>query len=229
MRVHRRRAAVRYPVDVLAPTAARGCRANERDVHPRRHIEELEAHVTPRQCIVVVLRPAAACPAVDGAERREVGTVPEYVTSRSFNLSVSVVEFGSKCTNADVEGVLDEVGEIVDLIVTQAQAAWRAGPAGVREAGRERACRGGLRVLRHTGVEVLHHLRDACGQAIMEKNLSSLGLPQRQRAEPKGVAVAERDFAPALIEVIRLVPRRAIQGLERVIGSPRLKKVCSTN
>ena len=146
MRVHRRRAVVRYPVDVLAPTAARGCRANERDVHPRRHIEELEAHVTPGQGIVVVLRPAAAWPAVDGAERREVGTV-DRVEERPAVVQLERVRRGVRIEVHErriVEGVLDEVGEIVHLIVTQAQAARRAGPAGVREAGRERARRGGL-------------------------------------------------------------------------------------
>ena len=124
-----------------------------------------------------------------------------------------------------VEGVLDEVGEIVHLIVTQAQAAWRAGPAGVREAGRERARRGGLRVLRHTGVEVPHHVLDARERAVMEKESGVPELPQRQRAELEGVAVADRDFPPALIEEVRIVPRRAIQGLERVIGEPEVEEV----
>ena len=39
---------------VLAADRSLGCRANERDVLPRSHIEELEALVTPRQGIVVV-------------------------------------------------------------------------------------------------------------------------------------------------------------------------------
>ena len=54
----------------------------------------------------------------------------------------------------------------------------------------------------------------------MKEELRVLQLPQGQRPELEGVALAERDLAPAFVEVIGIVPRGTIERLQRMIVEP---------
>src|ERR1051326_8870067 len=76
-----------------------------------------------------------------------------------------------------VQGILEEVCEIIDLIATQAEARLRTRSAGVGEPSRERGCRSSHRVLRYTGIEVLHYIPDFCERAVMEEGSGVFELP----------------------------------------------------
>ncbi len=143
VRVDDRGAVVGQPVHVLLPVAL-APRVDARDMHLRRHVEELQAHVAPRQRVVVVLRHAARRPAIDSTERRQVGTVLRVGEVDRAQLEEGLrllrIERG-KCRV--VQAVLDEVGQVVDLVLAQAEAARRACAARVSEAGRQRRRRAG--------------------------------------------------------------------------------------
>ena len=159
-------------------------------------------------------------------QRREIRTVDRVEEVRRAQLEHPRRRVGIEVHERGiVEAVLDEVGEIVHLIVAQAQAARRARSARVGEPGRQRARGAGLCVLRHTGVEIPHHVLHARERAVVEEESGVLELPQRQHAELEGVAVADRDFPPAVIAEVGIVSRRAIQGLERVVGEPEVVEV----
>src|SRR5207253_8791425 len=139
MRVYDRRAVVRDPVHVLLPVAANAVGLDQRDIHLPGHVQELETHVPPGKGVVVRWREPAGHQSVESADGREVRTVlrvgdiargdHEWLGRR---LGMEVDERGI------VEGVLEEIGEIVHFILVEAQAARGAGSAGVREALRER-------------------------------------------------------------------------------------------
>ena len=82
-----------------------------------------------------------------------------------------------------VQRILEEVGEIIHLVVAQAEARLRTWSAGVCEPRRERGRGAGRGVLRHAGVEVLHHIPDLRERAVVEEGPGVLELTQRQAAE----------------------------------------------
>src|SRR2546428_3253634 len=124
MRVHDRRAVVRDPVQILLPVAANAVRLDQRDIYLPGQVQELETHVPPGKGVVVRWREPAGHQSVESAGGREVRTRlrvgdiargdHEWLSRR---LAIEVEERGI------VEGVLEEIGEIVHFILVEAQAA----------------------------------------------------------------------------------------------------------
>ena len=86
--------------------------------------------------------------------------------------------------------VLEEVGEIIDLMVPQAE--------GAREPVPTAWCGAGHGVLRYASVEVLHHVPDFRERAVAEEGASVLELPKHHHAELEGVRAVESDLRPFL-------------------------------
>src|SRR3954468_18888314 len=115
-----------------------------------------------------------------------------------------------------VEAVLDEVDEIVNLIIAQAQAARRSSTAWLREPARQRSRRSCLGVLRHTGVEIPDDVSHAREQAVVKKEPRVFELPQGQDPELERIAVTACDFPPSIVAEVGILSGGDIQGLERV-------------
>jgi len=86
--------------------------------------------------------------------------------------------------------VLEEVDEIIDLMVPQAE--------GAREPVPTAWCGAGHGVLRYASVEVLHHVPDFRERAVAEEGASVLELPKHHHAELEGVRAVESDLRPFL-------------------------------
>ena len=102
----------------------------------RGHIQEFEAFVTPRQRIVVVDRQATRHQPVLRPQRGEIGAVLRvceiaYVWLHGIRRGVRIVMRQRRV----IQRVLQEVGEIVDLLLRKAETPWITLPARIGEAG----------------------------------------------------------------------------------------------
>src|SRR5260370_7953642 len=78
------------------------------------------------------------------------------------------------------KGVIQEIGDSVYFILGEPQTARGTWPARVGKARRQRTGGAGHRVLRHTGVEVFHHVSHTGERAVMEKEPSALERAHRR-------------------------------------------------
>ena len=136
-----------------------------------------------------------------------------------------------------VQSVLQEVGEIVDLLFGKAQTVRVTRPARIREAGRQRGRCSGGGVLGNTGVEVLHHIADFGERAVVEEIPPVLELTHGQDAEPERVARVVGDFLPpvvlgvvgkavlAQLGGVEMAPRQRVQRLDRVVADSDVEEI----
>src|ERR1051325_8452586 len=98
-----------------------------------------------------------------------------------------------------VQSILDEVGEILHLVVAQAEARLRTWSTRVREPGRERERGAGDGILRYADIKVLHHVPNGRERTVVEECARVLELAQRHDAELKHVVLVVGDLFPARV------------------------------
>src|SRR5260370_16596247 len=86
--------------------------------------------------------------------------------------------------------VLEEVGEIIDLMVPQAE--------GAREPVPTAWCGAGHGVLRYASVEVLHHVPDFRERAVAKEGASGLDLPNHHHPQLQSLRPLKSDPPPFL-------------------------------
>src|SRR5260370_6891548 len=112
-----------------------------------------------------------------------------------------------------VQSILQEVGEIVDLLFGKTQTVRVSRPTRVREAGRQRGLRSGGGVHGNTGVGVLHYIADVGEDGIVEEVSAVLHLTQGQDAEPEGISRVMGDsLPPSVLAVVRETVRTPPDG-----------------
>ena len=112
-----------------------------------------------------------------------------------------------------VKTILEEVGEIIDLILAQAEARLRTRSAGVREP--RRGCGASHGVLWYAGVEILHHVANLRERAVVEEGPRVLKLTQGQAAELEHVVRVVGDlFPPGVLRVVGEVVLAELGGVE---------------